>query len=408
MKYRLLSLLFLATFSYASAQNPGCTDPKSPGYDPSATENDGSCTYGATNYNPNKISNLPAQIKETSGLMLHNGVLWNHNDGGNATILYGLNPETGSILRTVQVSGGSNIDWEDITKDDTYGYIGDFGNNNGNRSNLRILRFPLEQLEDDTVFVETISFSYPDQTDFSSRPQNNNFDAEAMISLGDSIYIFSKNWVNLRTKLYAVPKEPGNHVARLDGEIYADGLITGAAFNPADSVILLTGYTKVLSPIIWLLWDFRDTKVFGGNKRKININLPLHQMEAVEWQSGSSYLITNEALESPANVAAAMFRVNTGAWISTQPTILPQNPLKKSLELFPNPACDAISLVWQPQQDQPIDIQVFQSDGILAYELQDQPNTGKLTLDIWHLPPGNYWVILRDETESVGRFIRQP
>jgi hypothetical protein len=408
MKSIILFIAIITSFTHLSAQTPGCTDPKSPVYNPSATENDGSCTYGVTNYNPSKISNLPVQIKETSGLMLFNDILWTHNDGGNDAVLFGLNPANGSIQRTVAVTGAPNIDWEDITRDDTYGYIGDFGNNNGNRTNLRILRFPLSQLENDTVFVETIQFSYPDQTDFSSRPQNNDFDAEAILSMGDSLYIFSKNWVNLRTKLYILPKEPGLYAARLAGDIYADGLITGAAFNPVDSVILLTGYTKVLTPIMWLLWDFRDANVFGGNKRKININLALHQMEAAEWISGSEYLITNEAFTSLGNVPAALFRVNTGAWVSTQPTSFSQNSIKKLLRVYPNPAGDSVTLFWKPETNEPINIQIYQYDGSLIKKMLQQPNTGKVNLDISDLPPGSYWVILHEVAELKARFIRHP
>jgi hypothetical protein len=408
MKTILTAFIFIAFYSYASAQTPGCTDPKSPKYNPSATENDGSCTYGVTNYNPVKISNLPTQVKETSGLMLHNDVLWTHNDGGNAAVLYALNKENGSILRTVQVSGASNIDWEDITKDDTYGYIGDFGNNNGNRTNLRILRFPLSQLESDTVFVEIIQFSYPDQTDFSSKPQNNDFDAEALISVGDSLYIFSKNWVNLRTKLYVLPKEPGIYTARLDSDMYANGLITGATFNQVDSVILLTGYTRVLTPIMWMFWDFRGGSVFNGNKRKININLPLHQIEAAEWISGNDYLITNEAFESLGNVPAAMFRVNTDAWISTQPTGFSNSSTEKLLNLFPNPAIDSVTLIWTPEQNEPVHIRIFQTDGRLVRNIEQHPNTGKVILDIKDLSPGTYWVFVREKAELKAKFIRQP
>lgn len=408
MRFILTAFIFIAFYSNASAQTPGCTDPKSPGYNPSATENDGSCTYGVTNYNPVKISNLPAQVKETSGLMLHNDVLWTHNDGGNTAVLHALNKENGSILRTVQVSGASNIDWEDITKDDTYGYIGDFGNNNGNRTNLRILRFPLSQLESDTVFTEIIQFSYPDQTDFSSRPQNNDFDAEALISMGDSLYIFSKNWVNLRTKLYVLPKLPGTFTARLEDNIFTNGMITGATFNQTDSVILLTGYTKVLTPIIWLLWDFRGAKVFSGNKRRININLPLHQMEAAEWISGSDYLLTNEAFQSLGNVPAALFRINTNAWISAQPTGYSYNSMEKQLGLFPNPSKDSVTLVWTPEQSEPVQIEVFHSEGRLVKRIEQYPNTGKYTLDIENLTPGTYWVILKEVAELKARFIRQP
>ncbi len=44
-------------------------------------------------------------------------------------LLYGLNPETGEILQRIEIENVKNRDWEDITIDETYFYVGDFGNN---------------------------------------------------------------------------------------------------------------------------------------------------------------------------------------------------------------------------------------------------------------------------------------
>ena len=77
---------------------------------------------------------LPAEVIETSGLLFLNGKLITHNDSGDDSNLYEIDTITGNITRTVSVSNATNIDWEDIAQDDTYIYIGDFGNNNGTRT----------------------------------------------------------------------------------------------------------------------------------------------------------------------------------------------------------------------------------------------------------------------------------
>ena len=387
------------------AQIPGCTDPKSTAYNPSATINDGSCTYGNTNYNPAKIANLPNAVSETSGLLMYNGLLWTHNDSGNDPLLFGLDPADGSVQKTVRILYASMNDWEDMAADDTHLYIGDFGNNNGNRTDLRIYKIPLDELSNDSATAETITFSYEDQTDFSSKPQNNNYDAEALIAMGDSLYIFSKNWVNLRTKLYVLPKNAGNYNARLASDLFANGLITGADFNRQDSVIMLCGYTKVLTPFIWLLWDFRDAEVFSGNKRRISFNLPLHQVEGVTWISASDYFITNETFTQIGNVPAALFTVDTEAWITVQSTTTGNQLALTDILIFPNPTSDSIHIKWKKESFYPTEIQLYTVDGKKMLHQQLPDNNGSFSLDIHDIPAGQYSIILSGSVGQVRQMV---
>jgi hypothetical protein len=383
------------------AQTAGCTDPKSPLYNPSATINDGSCTYGNTNYSPAKIGNLPAVVSETSGLLMYNGLLWTHNDSGNEPLIYGLDPANGSVLKTVRILSASMNDWEDMTADATHLYIGDFVNNNGNRTNLRIYKIPLEELSGDSATAETISFSYEDQTDFSSKPQNNNYDAEALITMGDSLIIFSKNWENLRTKLYVLPKETGSYNARLAGIFFVNGLVTGADFNQKDSVIMLCGYTKVLTPFLWLLWDFRDAEVFSGNKRRINLNLPLHQVEGVTWNSGSDYFITNETFTQLGNVPAALYTVNTEVWITVTSTATGFQFSMADLRIFPNPSKDSFHIQWNSNAFHPTDIHLFTVDGRLMIHQPVEINDESAFVDVMSLPAGQYNIVISGQEGQI-------
>jgi len=62
---------------------------------------------------------LPATISETSGLLFFNGKLITHNDSGDAANLYELDTITGNITRTININNATNVDWEDVTQDDT-------------------------------------------------------------------------------------------------------------------------------------------------------------------------------------------------------------------------------------------------------------------------------------------------
>ena len=86
------------------------------------------------------VSVLESTVDESSGLLFLGGRLITHNDSGGEASLYEIDPPTGTVIRTVQIQGAANRDWEDIAMDDTYIYIGDFGNNSGTRRDLRIYR----------------------------------------------------------------------------------------------------------------------------------------------------------------------------------------------------------------------------------------------------------------------------
>ena len=79
------------------------------------------------------VTFLDNTIEETSGLLLINENLISHNDSGGENTLYEFDISTGNISGAVNIDNSVNIDWEDIACDSDYIYIGDFGNNNGNR-----------------------------------------------------------------------------------------------------------------------------------------------------------------------------------------------------------------------------------------------------------------------------------
>lgn len=339
---RIILLLLLAVITSSMSgfsQVTGCTDPQALNYNPEALTNDGSCIYPKTSISPETIvGSLPAAVSETSGLIYWNGGLWTQNDSGNAAELYKLDTITGQILQTVIISGAENVDWEDLAQDETHMFIGDFGNNLGNRTDFGIYKvekslFPISG--NGSVMAESIHFSYGDQTSFEVANRNNDFDCESMLASGDSLYLFTKNWVNEQTRLYALPKNQGTYTIYPLDQFDTDGLITGADILSGGSEIILCGY-KNYNPFIWLLFDFQGADFFGGNKRRISFSGILGtQTEGISYTFGRNVFISAEkTMVAPAK----LFRINTAPWTQVIPTATNQNkPDGEGMLLYPNP-----------------------------------------------------------------------
>ncbi len=296
-KYIILTFGLIIQFNLLKSQVLGCTDPLATNYNPAATKNNGTCTYGSSTINLFQSDSLPASIIETSGLVIWNDKLWTHNDNGDKKI-YSFDTNDVINYQSYPLTQLVNRDWEEISQDNNYFYIGDFGNNvNGNRTDLKILRIEKNSVLINSPIIDTINFSYSNQTDFNPTGANNtNFDCESFIVSADSIFLFSKQWIDTKTSIYSMPKTPGNHTANYKATLDVQGLITGATYKENEKLIVLCGYSKLVQPFIYLLYDYDNTDFFNGNKRKINLGINLHQVEAIATKNGLTYYVTNEEL----------------------------------------------------------------------------------------------------------------
>ena len=272
----------------------GCTDPQATNYKSSAVQNDGSCTYDTVYVAPVKSMELSMEIMETSGLIFWDGYLWTHNDDTDIRI-YGVDTATAITRITHILWKAENYDWEEISQDEDYIYLGDFGNNGGNRTDLHILRVDKSSLSGKKPAIDTLWFTYSDQEDFSPAALNQTeFDCEAFVVSRDSIYLFTKQWITANTTVYALPKEPGTHVAAKRGTFDVGGLVTGATCLEDKKLVVLCGYTGLTQPFLYLLYDYPDHSFFEGNRRRINLSLLFHQVEGVATADGLTYFVSNE------------------------------------------------------------------------------------------------------------------
>lgn len=279
MKYFILILPLFLYWQNLTAQQ-GCTDPQATNFDAAAIENDGSCQYPPTNYMLTEIAQLPSNLEEASGAAFINDNLWVHEDAGNEDRLYQIDSLTGEIEHLVTIAGADNYDWEDVTEDENHVYIGDFGNNDGNRTNLRIYKIAKNDLIENVATSEVIEFTFSDQVDFSVNNNNHNFDCEAFFVFEDSLHLFSKNWVDFKTRHYVLPTTAGEHVAEVRDSLEVQAQITSADISD-DGEVLLLGYNTATSEVLfWLLFDYPGNQFFKGNKRKISLGSALNTSQA--------------------------------------------------------------------------------------------------------------------------------
>jgi hypothetical protein len=350
-KICVVFLVCIAVFrNKTNAQIYGCKDPLATNYNSSATVNDGSCLYNPISVSPTASYILDYKLPETSGLIKWDNRIWTHNDSGSDTNIYKLDTLNGNILQNYPLPGVKNTDWEEISQDADFVYIGDFGNNaNGNRTDLKILRIDKNTILANSPTIETINFSYSNQSNFSATGSNNtDFDCEAFIVSDDSIYLFTKQWISEKTSVYSLPKSPGSHLAKLKSTYNVQGLITGATYLESKKLLVLCGYSKLLQPFIYLLYDFSGTDFFSGNKRKADVSLPFHQVEGIATTDGLKYYISNEKFtQQPINVSQKLHILNFSNLLGNYLNNVFNSTKIQSFEndlLFPNPAGDLISV----------------------------------------------------------------
>ncbi len=247
---------------------------------------------------PVKLAPLPTDLAEISGMEFYNGYLYALNDGGHPSRIYKLDTSTGTIVQTIVLPDTPNVDWEALSQDEHYFYIGDVGGNNAIRKEYAIHKFSknLLNLGTDTLFIhsgsiEKITFTYPDQTADSKGLE---FDCEAMLIHNNKMHLFSKNWMNQYAYHYTLPLIPGNYVAEKKDSLDTKGyLLTGVTWK--DNVLLFTSYTiKGRAALIVAQVQETDLKIRQAWRIKLPWVLCSGQIEGISNNNGNTYISNEE------------------------------------------------------------------------------------------------------------------
>lgn len=321
---------------------------------------------------PTLLAPLPTLISESSGIEC-NGLnnIWTHNDSGDLPRIFQIDT-LGNLLRTLDLSEVVASDMEDMAQDSAGNYyLGDFGNNLNDRTDLRIYKIPNpDSVSGNFVTPQVIHFNYPDQMAFPPALEDQNFDCEAMFHFRDSLYLFSKNrGTSNFCKLYRLPDQPGNYTAQLIDSFDTRKWITSADISPSGKSMVLLSYDR-----LWLFTDFQGTDFFGGKAQELLISPT--QKEAIVFRNETEVYITDELYLF---VGGKLYFLDLGPWIVG----LREYPsASKSFRLFPNPVNNLLSVEHTCSSAEKAIIQFISTKGQTVKEEKIQFQTGRNEIHI--------------------------
>lgn len=342
-----------------------------------------------------QVCQLPFAANESSGLVKAGpNSFWTHNDSGGLTELYETD-SSGTLLRTLQLTQCSNVDWEELSRDASGRlYIGDFGNNFNFRQTLSIYRIPDPSTISGNTFAvqDTIRFYYPDQTAFPPPQSQWNYDLESMVVFQDSIYLFTKNRTTPYTgytRVYVIPNTEGRHAAALRDSLFTgigtvdNYSITGASIKSDGSRLILMSNLRM-----WVITDFSLPFISQGVKHDYIFN-SVSQKEAVYIDGDTTAWFTDEGVPG---VSGYLYRLVNDSLL----TSINEKEFK-AVEVWPNPFDSSLNI----KLNQPVKrLLLMDLQGkIILKMVADKPEQ---TISTDKLKPGVY--LLRIETAKGYRY----
>lgn len=229
---------------------------------------------------------LPDTLREISALEFDKRstktqpLFWGLNDSQNKNEIYLFDGNNGKIVQTLILEGADNFDWEEITQDENYLFVGEFGNNLGSRQNLSVFMIDKKQIdpkkEIQKVNYSTLSFYYPEQTSYQIKNRANDFDLEAFFAYKGKLHLFTKEWKSLQTTHYTIDPTITTKQAAKKIETFPTNYLVTAAFiseQQETAGIYLLGYTKEgIAFLNWFSIPENSERFFSTDKI---INIPL-------------------------------------------------------------------------------------------------------------------------------------
>jgi len=254
-------------------------------------------------------SSLHDKVKESSALAQFDGQTWTTNDSGDGANLYQIDEQTGQVIKQVQINDVISKDWESLAQDADNLFIMDCGDNHANRDSRTIINIDtdtLTQANDGEAIaaVNSARFSMADKPEEELTSYMHDYDCEAATVVEQELWVLSKNWSDLQSRLYRMDLVEISNSAVDDGVIEVipsqtlnvDGLITAADYNAATKQLVLLGYDSSLvykHPFIWII-PINNKNLNWDMAKRFNL-APHGQWESILWQGDNQLLLTAEA-----------------------------------------------------------------------------------------------------------------
>jgi len=246
-------------------------------------------------YRLKSIRQLSPELKESSGLCYFNSKFWTHNDSGGDNSIYNFNLLKNDSILSFRVMGSSNRDWESLDDDSLYVYIADVGDNFGIRENLFIYRVLKSGITGSEQFnCDTIRIKFPEKSVNVNSTTWSTHDCEAIAVIGDSIFLFTKNWIDYTSSVYVIPSLPGIYSPQSGALLRVNMLVTGADYDPCSDKLFLIGYLKY-KPVLAVFPAFKSG--FYNDKEFTRIIFPSRlgaQTEGISVSCAGQVFITSE------------------------------------------------------------------------------------------------------------------
>lgn len=234
---------------------------------------------------------------ESSGLAVASDTsFYTINDSGNESYLFEINHQ-GRLIRKIKIEA-KNYDWEDLaTDEDGNLFIGDFGNNNNKRKNLRILRIYKRQLKQSTIKPVIHEFSYPDQKNYPPEKSKLYYDCEGFIVKGRYAYLFIKNRTEPFdgiSKVYRIDINAGRNSIVKVGQIqlckggWYPCSVTSASYDHKSGQLLLLTYSKIL-----VFNQFNFSSINSNKYKEVFLN-KIEQFESITHHKSGNLFLTSE------------------------------------------------------------------------------------------------------------------
>ena len=224
-------------------------------------------------------------VSESSGLAPgpQPGTYYSFGDNGNAATLFQIDG-TGRVTNEVSIDA-KNKDWESLTRDPQGNYfIGDCGNNNSDRRDLRLLRVNPANPQQ----VGKIDFTYADQTEFPPKKKQRNFDCEASLWHEGKVWLFTKDPQEQASNVYTVADQPGQYTAQRVASLAVPSQVTDAALSPNGRRLVLLGRGELF------IFDGNSwADILKATPRQIDLS-GAGQTEGVAFKNETTLVISTE------------------------------------------------------------------------------------------------------------------